>query len=298
MEKKPQLYGGFNQLTSDISHEKTWTSLRKWKLKRESESLLRAAQNNTIRTYHNKARIDKTQQNCRCRLCGDKDERINHIISECCKLAQKECKTRHGWVGKVIHWELCKKFKFDFTNKWCMHHSESVQENETHKLLWDFEIQTDNLISARRPDLVIITPPIKEKITSRIVNFCVPADYGIRFKESEKKDKYLDLAKKLKKNQKLWNMKVTRIPIEIGAFGTVTKILVPRTGGFGNKRTNGDHPNNSIIEIGQNTEKSPGDLKRLVVTQTSVRNHRQTLVRKTRKGINNNKYINRYMIIK
>ena len=33
---------------------------------------------------------------------------------------------------------------------------ESAMENEMHKLFWDFEIQTDNLISARRPDLVII----------------------------------------------------------------------------------------------------------------------------------------------
>ena len=49
----------------------------------------------------------------------------------------------------------------------------------------------------------------------------------------------------------------------------------------------GDHPNYSIIKIGQNTEESPGDLKRLAVTQTPVRNHQLTLVWKTRKGINN-----------
>ena len=48
-----------------------------------------------------KVRIDKTQQNCRCRLCGDRDETINHIISEINKLAQKEYKTRRDWVGKV-----------------------------------------------------------------------------------------------------------------------------------------------------------------------------------------------------
>ena len=38
------------------------------------------------------------------------------------------------------------------------------------------------------------------------------------------------------------------------------------TGGLGNKRTSGDHPNYSIVEIGQNTKKSPGDLMRLAVT--------------------------------
>ena len=35
-----------------------------------------------------------------------------------------------------------------------------------------------------------------------------------------KKDKYLDLAKEM---EKLWNMKMTIIPIVFGAFGTVTK---------------------------------------------------------------------------
>ena len=60
------------------------------------------------RTNHIKARIDKTQQNSKCRLCGDRDETINYIISECSKLVQKEYKTRHDWVGKVIHWERSK----------------------------------------------------------------------------------------------------------------------------------------------------------------------------------------------
>ena len=65
---------------------------------------------------------------------------INHIIIECSKLAQKEYKTKHNWVGKVIHWVLCKKLKFDHTNQWYMHNPASVLENETHELLWDFDI--------------------------------------------------------------------------------------------------------------------------------------------------------------
>ena len=55
------------------------------------------------------------------------------------------------------------------------------------------------------------------------------------------------------------------------------------TGGLGNK--SGDHPNYSIIKIGQNTEESPGDLRRVAVTQTPVRTHRLTLVLKTRKVV-------------
>ena len=45
------------------------------------------------------------------------------------------------------------------------------------------------------------------------------------------------------------------------------------TGGLGNKRTTVDHPKYSIVEIGQNTKKSPGDLRRLAVAQTPVENH-------------------------
>ena len=56
------------------------------------------------------------------------------------------------------------------------------------------------------------------------MDFTAPIDHGIKLKENEKKDKYFDQARKLKKN-KLWNMKVTIIPIVIGALGTVTKGL-------------------------------------------------------------------------
>ena len=81
-------------------------------------------------------------------LCGDRDETINNIISECSKLAQKEYKARHDWVGKVVHWEMCKKFKFDHTMKWYMHNPAPVPENDTHT--------TDHQIPARRPDPIII----------------------------------------------------------------------------------------------------------------------------------------------
>ena len=109
------------------------------------------------KTYNNNNNDNnKTQQNSKCRLCGDRDETINHIISECSKLVRKEYKIRHNWVGKVIHWKMCKKFKFDHTNKWYMHNPAPVLENNTHKLLWDFDIHTDHLISTRWPGLIII----------------------------------------------------------------------------------------------------------------------------------------------
>ena len=83
---------------------------KKRNLKRETESLLIASLDNAIRTNHIKARIDKTRQNSKYRLCGDREETANHMISKCSKLAQRESKTRHEWLGKVIHWEMCRIF--------------------------------------------------------------------------------------------------------------------------------------------------------------------------------------------
>ena len=77
----------------------------------------------------------------------------------------------------------------------------------------------DHQISARRLDLIVIN---KKKRTCKIIDFDVPADHWIKLKESEKKDKYIDLARGLK------NMEYegTIIPIVIGALDTVTKGLL------------------------------------------------------------------------
>ena len=49
--------------------------------------------------------------------------------------------------------------------------------------------------------------------------------------------------------------------------------LGKRTGGIGNQSENGDNPDFNIAEIGQNTEKSPGNTRRLDFSQTSVEYH-------------------------
>ena len=75
------------------------------------------------------------------------------------------------------------------------------------------------IIPARRPDLIIINNKKKKKNLQNC-RLCCP---GWPLKECEKKDKYLDLAREVKKR---WNMQVTIMPIVISAFGTVTKGLL------------------------------------------------------------------------
>ena len=143
-------------------------------------------------------------------------------------------------MGKVIHWELCKKWKFDHTNNWYMHNPESVLENDTHKLLWDFVIQ----ISARRPDLIIIS---KKERTRRIVDFAFLADHRVELEECEKKNKSLDLTRELKKKT---------VKHESDDYsncnccsGYSDQRIDTGTGGLGNIGKVGDCPNNCIVEI-------------------------------------------------
>ena len=76
-------------------------------------------------------------------LCRDADKTFKHM-SECSNFAQNEYKIKYVLLGKVIHWELYKKLKFEHTTKSLKHKPERVMENETHNLFWDFEIRTDH----------------------------------------------------------------------------------------------------------------------------------------------------------
>ena len=65
-------------------------------------------------------------------------ELANHYTTTGDKLVQREYKTRQNWVGKMIHWEMCKKLKFDHTNKWYMHNSAYLPGRMRHI---NFDIQ-------------------------------------------------------------------------------------------------------------------------------------------------------------
>ena len=95
---------------------------------------------------------------------------VNHIWGEFSKLTQKKYKSRHDWLEKVIHEELCKRLKFDHTTKRYIDKAESVFKIETHKILMDF----DPLIMGRRSGLELIK---KKKRNFRLVGFAVTTEH-------------------------------------------------------------------------------------------------------------------------
>ena len=112
------------------------------------------------------------------------------------------------------------------------------------------------------------------------MDVAVSADHRITVKENEKKNQYLDLARELKKTMEREGNNFTN---RDKCFWYSHQRIIKGTEGPGGWRTGGVHLNYNITENGQNTEKSPGDLRRLAVTQTPVKNHQLTLMWKTLK---------------
>ena len=102
------------------------------------------------------------------------------------------------------------------------------------------------------------------------MDFSVPTDHEVKLKESEKKDKYMDLARELKTTMEYEGDGDTNC-CEGARYSH--QRTDKDTRGLGNLGTSEDYPNYSIVEIGQNTEESPWDLKRLAVAQTPVEDH-------------------------
>ena len=99
------------------------------------------------------------------------------------------------------------------------------------------------------------------------MDFAVLADHRGKLKESEKKDKYLDLAKEMKK---LWNIKVMIIPIVIGALGTVNEGLVKRLKNLEIRGRMETIQTTALLRLVRILRRV---LKRLAVTQSPVKDH-------------------------
>ena len=215
--EKKVLHGQYLRQTKQVRSDQCWSWLQNGYLKRETESLIVGAQNQSIRTNLVKAKIDKSQGDSLCRMCRKVDENIDHILLVVVVNLHRRSR-REGMTTweKIVHWKLARKCNFEAGDKWYEHEPESVLENEDYKILWDFSIQTDHVIEARRPDLVVVD----KKERSKIIDFAVPGDSRIEEKEKDKIEKYQELGREL---QKIWNVKVKIIPLVVGSLGAIAK---------------------------------------------------------------------------
>ena len=91
-------------------------------------------------------------------------------------------------------------------------------ENKGYKIFWDFMIQWDRLMEARKSDVVLTVKRTKEV---KAIDIAILRDKRVKHKEIEKREKYQMLKEKV---QRLWKMKfVTVLPVVIGALGAVSQ---------------------------------------------------------------------------
>ena len=190
--------------------------LRKAHLDPVTEAFIVAAQDQALCTNWLRHNIWGSLPSDHCRRCGQFAESVEHIVAGCPVMAQTVYLDRHNAVASAIHWSLCGSCGFLRCDSWWQHHPESVLENERYKLLYDFNIFTDHLIQARRPDLVYVN-----KLTRKtyLIDIACVMDHNVLAKEKEKVDKYLSLMIEL---QSLWNTTVEVVPIIFGALGSLS----------------------------------------------------------------------------
>ena len=58
-------------------------------------------------------------------------------------------------MGRRIHWKIFRANGIHVKSKWYEHQPEAVIENDSCKILWDFTVQTDHFVTARRPDMIL-----------------------------------------------------------------------------------------------------------------------------------------------
>ena len=124
-------------------------------------------------------------------------------------------------MGSRIHWELCRKYDIECSEKWFNHIPSSVcsTKDKQVEIYWDCKFEVGKGLEHNKPDVVIVDKTNKKWI---ILDFSVPWDAKVKSKEEEKCTRYGPLSTEIRSIHKV---KTKIIPIVVGALGTVPKRL-------------------------------------------------------------------------
>ena len=120
-------------------------------LKSETEGFIIAAQDQAIKTNYYGNNILKDGTHPLCRICGQFQETIDHIVAGCPEMAKTEYLHRHNKAATYLHWNICKEFNINTKSKWYEHEPQTVSEKDDITIMWDMPMQRDRKIKANRP---------------------------------------------------------------------------------------------------------------------------------------------------
>ena len=107
--KEKALHGQYTKIADKTDIAKTYKWIKNGYMKKETEGLITAAQDQALPTRWRKVNIEKQAGTSLCRMCNERDETIFHILSECSKIAQTEYKKRHDKVAQLVSLEPVQK---------------------------------------------------------------------------------------------------------------------------------------------------------------------------------------------
>uniref|UniRef100_A0A3B3HDB2 HAT C-terminal dimerisation domain-containing protein n=1 Tax=Oryzias latipes TaxID=8090 RepID=A0A3B3HDB2_ORYLA len=163
-EDKPLHWMSHRTITEVADINKSYQWLERAGLQDSTEALILAAQEQALSTRAIEAQIYHTRQDPRCRLCKEAPETIQHITAGCKMLAGKAYMERHNQVAGIIYRNMCAEYGLETPrSKW--ETPPKVVENERAKILWDFQIQTDRMVMANQPDIVVVDKEQRKAVT-------------------------------------------------------------------------------------------------------------------------------------
>jgi hypothetical protein len=166
--------------TVDVPSSNHW--LKYAHLRCETESLICAAQEQTLATNYVRKQLWKMNCSSKCRLCKVHDETIGHIVSGCTMMAGTKYTARHDKICKYVHWSALKERGFNTCQKWYEHSPEKTVEKDNVTIMWDLPMITDNRTPANRPDIVIHD---RTNQSALLIDISVPVDNNVVNKSPE-----------------------------------------------------------------------------------------------------------------
>ena len=168
-----KVHGMFSKSVKDVAGSRSNDWLKSGYLGKATESFICAVQEEVLLTRWRQARLHGEDVDPKCRVCGMWDETVRHVVAGCGELAKKQYMGRHDRMGTRVHWELCRKYGIEFSERWYEHVPERVvmDRDKRVEIYWDQTIVGATALEHNRPDVVVVD---KRAGKWTLVDFSVP----------------------------------------------------------------------------------------------------------------------------
>ena len=206
----------------DVDMKQSYSWLKSNSLTSDVESYICTLQEQELYTnacavLHERNERKKNEMSAACRLCGKRDETVEHILTACPKLSSNlYLETRHNYVAKFIHEKLLEKYEITSKEPQPL----KIVSNDDCEIWWDMKVYLATGVQHNKPDIIVWD---KKQKKCFVIDISVPADCNINKKIKEKYDAYYPFISELQRIYKDYSYKI--IPIIVGALGLIPKTL-------------------------------------------------------------------------